>query len=174
VVTNDRSLAERLRLLRSWGEAKRYEHTYRGFNYRMDGIQGAILQVKLRYLEEWIDARQRNAATYKSLLRESGVRLPGERSGVRHVYHLFVVRLQDRDAWRTKLTDAGVQTGVHYPIPVHLQPAYRDLGYSAGDFPVSEAAGREVLSLPMFPELTSDQIATVASSLRVASSIATP
>jgi dTDP-4-amino-4,6-dideoxygalactose transaminase len=174
VVTNDRALAERLRLLRSWGEAKRYEHTYRGFNYRMDGIQGAILGVKLRYLEEWIEARQRNAEMYKSLLRDIAVRLPAQREGVRHVYHLFVVRLRDRDAWREKLAANGVQTGVHYPNPIHLQPAYRDLGYSPGDFPVSERAGQEVLSLPMFPELTSDQIGTIAETLRVGASITTP
>jgi dTDP-4-amino-4,6-dideoxygalactose transaminase len=166
VVTNDRALADRLRLLRSWGEAKRYEHTFRGFNYRMDGIQGAILNVKLRYLDEWIGARQRNAATYRNLLGDAGIRLPRERDGVRHVYHLFVVQLADRDPWRTRLAEAGIQTGVHYPKPVHLQPAYSDLGYGPGAFPVSESAGLEVLSLPMFPELTSSQIETVAASLR--------
>jgi dTDP-4-amino-4,6-dideoxygalactose transaminase len=93
------------------------------------------------------------------------VELPRERRDVRHVYHLYVVRLQQRDAWRERLSDAGVQTGVHYPIPVHLQPAYRDLGYTAGAFPVCERAAAEVLSLPMFPELTSDQIAQVALAL---------
>jgi len=94
------------------------------------------------------------------------VTLPRERQDVRHVYHLYVVRLLQRDSWRARLNDAGVQTGVHYPIPVHLQPAYRDLGYSAGDFPVCEHASREVLSLPMFPELTAAQIGEVASALR--------
>lgn len=172
VVTNDRALAERVRLLRSWGEARRYEHAQRGFNYRMDGIQGAILGVKLRFLEEWIEARQRNAQTYKDLLSDVAVRLPAEREGVRHVYHLFVIRLRERDSWREKLAANGIQTGVHYPIPVHLQPAYRDLGYSPGDFPVSERVGQEVLSLPMFPELTPDQIAHIAESLRVGASIA--
>jgi len=172
VVTNDRAFAERVRLLRSWGEAKRYEHAQRGFNYRMDGIQGAILGVKLRFLDEWIEARQRNAQTYKDLLSDVAVRLPAEREGVRHVYHLFVVRLRERDIWREKLAANGIQTGVHYPIPVHLQPAYRDLGYSPGDFPVSERVGQEVLSLPMFPELTPDQIAQIAESLRVGASIA--
>jgi len=165
VVTSDPEIAKKIRLLRAWGEETRYEHKYRGFNYRMDGVQGAILGVKLRYLEAWTEARRRNAAEYARRLAETSVELPRERRDVRHVYHLYVVRLQQRDAWRERLSDAGVQTGVHYPIPVHLQPAYRDLGYAAGAFPVCERAAAEVLSLPMFPELTSDQIAQVALAL---------
>jgi dTDP-4-amino-4,6-dideoxygalactose transaminase len=161
VVTDDAEAAARIRLLRSWGEETRYEHKYRGFNYRMDGIQGAILGVKLRHLDAWTEARRDRAAVYARLLRDR-VRVPTERTGSKHVYHVFAVRLADRDAWRAKLAEAGVQTGVHYPIPVHLQPAYRDLGYARGDFPVSEAAAAEVLSLPMFPELTDAQIETVA------------
>jgi len=165
VVTNDPELAKKIRLLRAWGEEVRYEHKYRGFNYRMDGVQGAILGVKLRHLEAWTEARRRNAAEYGRRLAETSVEVPRERRDVRHVYHLYVVRLQQRDAWRERLTEAGVQTGVHYPIPVHLQPAYRDLGYAAGDFPICEEASREVLSLPMFPELTDAQIAEVAHAL---------
>jgi dTDP-4-amino-4,6-dideoxygalactose transaminase len=165
VVTSDPALAKKIRLLRAWGEDTRYEHKYRGFNYRMDGMQGAILGVKLRYLEAWTEARRRNAAEYGRQLADTAVRLPRERPDARHVYHLYVVRLPQRDAWRDRLTAAGVQTGVHYPIPVHLQPAYRDLGYSVGDFPSSEHASTEVLSLPMFPELTADQIKEVASAL---------
>jgi dTDP-4-amino-4,6-dideoxygalactose transaminase len=165
VVTSDPDLAKKIRLLRAWGEETRYEHKYRGFNYRMDGVQGAILGVKLRYLEAWTEARRRNAATYGRQLADVGIQLPRERAEVRHVYHLYVVRLQERDAWRDRLTEAGVQTGVHYPIPVHLQPAYRDLGYAAGDFPVCERASRDVLSLPMFPELTDAQIGEVALAL---------
>jgi len=172
IVTNDPALAKKMRLLRSWGEETRYEHKYRGFNYRMDGVQGAILGVKLRYLEEWSEARRRSAKEYDTQLADSGARLPRERSGARHVYHLYVIRIADRDAWRAKLTDAGVQTGVHYPIPVHLQPAYRDLGYSAGAFPVSERAGTEVLSLPIYPELTREQIAVVSAVLRAGVSVA--
>jgi dTDP-4-amino-4,6-dideoxygalactose transaminase len=165
VVTNDPELAKKIRLLRAWGEEVRYEHKYRGFNYRMDGVQGAILGVKLRHLEAWTEARRRNAAEYGRRLAHTSAKLPRERRDVRHVYHLYVVRLQQRDAWRERLTEAGVQTGVHYPMPVHLQPAYRDLGYAAGDFPVCEAASREVLSLPMFPELKDAQIAEVAHAL---------
>jgi dTDP-4-amino-4,6-dideoxygalactose transaminase len=165
VVTNDPALAKKIRLLRAWGEETRYEHKYRGFNYRMDGVQGAILGVKLRYLETWTEARRRNAAEYGRQLADTPAQLPRERRDVRHVYHLYVVRLAGRDGWRERLTEAGVQTGVHYPIPVHLQPAYRDLGYAAGDFPVCEQASGEVLSLPMFPELTQDQIKEVALAL---------
>ena len=165
VVTNDPVLAKKIRLLRAWGEEVRYEHKYRGFNYRMDGVQGAILGVKLRHLEAWTEARRRNAAEYGRRLAETTVNVLRERRDVRHVYHLYVVRLPQRDGWRDRLTEAGVQTGVHYPIPVHLQPAYRDLGYAAGDFPICEEASREVLSLPMFPELTDAQIAEVAHAL---------
>jgi dTDP-4-amino-4,6-dideoxygalactose transaminase len=154
VVTSDPGLAARIRLLRSWGEETRYEH----------GIQGAILGVKLRHLEAWTEARRDRAAAYGRLLGRR-LSLPVERPDARHVYHVFAVRLPGRDGWRAKLTEAGVQTGVHYPIPVHLQPAYRDLGYHSGDFPVSEAAAGEVLSLPMFPELTDAQIDTVARAL---------
>jgi len=166
VVTNDPALAAHVRLLRAWGEEVRYEHKYRAFNYRMDGVQGAVLGVKLRHLEAWTEARRRNAAEYGRLLAGTLAVAPVERPGARHVYHVYVVRLPQRDAWRARLGEAGVQTGVHYPIPVHLQPAYRDLGHHAGDFPVSERAAAEVLSLPMFPELTAEQIATVAALLR--------
>jgi dTDP-4-amino-4,6-dideoxygalactose transaminase len=166
VVTNDPDIAKRIRLLRAWGEETRYEHKFRGFNYRMDGVQGAILGVKLRHLDAWTEARRRNAAEYGRRLAGTSAELPRERRDVRHVYHLFVVRLQQRDVWRERLTEAGVQTGIHYPIPVHLQPAYRDLGYTSGDFPVSEHAAGEVLSLPMFPELTATQIGEVALALR--------
>jgi dTDP-4-amino-4,6-dideoxygalactose transaminase len=163
VVTSDPALAERIRLLRSWGEETRYEHKYRGFNYRMDGVQGAVLGVKLKHLAAWTEARRSRAAEYSRHLAETTVVLPTERPGSRHVYHLYVVRVQERDAWRARLNDAGVQVGIHYPLPVHLQPAYRDLGYSAGDFPVSERAANEVLSLPIFPELTGEQIETITS-----------
>ena len=166
VVTSDPALARRIRLLRAWGEEVRYEHKFKAFNYRMDGVQGAVLGVKLRHLEAWTDARRRNAAEYTRQLAGTPAIAPVERAGCRHVYHLYPVRLPQRDAWRAALGEAGVQTGVHYPIPVHLQPAYSDLGYEAGDFPVSEAVSHEVLSLPIFPELTAAQIGTVAGLLK--------
>jgi dTDP-4-amino-4,6-dideoxygalactose transaminase len=166
VVTDDPDLARHMRLLRSWGEAKRYEHSLKGFNYRMEGIQGAVLNVKLKYLEQWTEARRACAARYRCGLAGTKVVVPAERPGSRHVYHVYAVRVPERDAVRHRLTEAGIQTGVHYPIPAHLQPAYADLGYGFGDFPVSEALAGQVLSLPIFPELTDAQIDTVVHALR--------
>ena len=165
VVTSRADLAAMVRTLRSWGEEKRYEHKYKGFNYRMDGIQGAILGVKLQYLERWTEARRRHAATYDALLRGSGVRTPRAREGCRHVYHVYAIRVADRERCRAVLAEQGVSSGIHYPIPVHLQPAHADLGYSPGDFPHAEAVSRDVLSLPMYPELTDDQIRHVVEAL---------
>ncbi len=165
-VTDHEPYAERMRLLRSWGEKTRSEHSMRGFNYRMDGIQGAVLGVKLKHLERWTESRRRLAANYGRLLSGTVARTPTERPGTRHVYHVYAVRTRQRDAWRAHLLQKGIQTGVHYPVPVHLQPAYRDLGYSTGDFPVAEAASGEVLSLPLFPEMTDAQQEEVSAVLR--------
>ena len=164
-VTNNAAFAQRIRIMRSWGEERRYEHAVKGFNYRMDGIQGAILRVKLRHLESWTEARRRHAADYTRRLEGSGLSTPYARPGGRHVYHCYTVRVPRRNAVRAHLEAAGIHTGVHYPIPAHLQPAYSDLGYRRGDFPASEAAAAEVLSLPMFPELREDQIAAVTDAL---------
>jgi dTDP-4-amino-4,6-dideoxygalactose transaminase len=166
VVTSDAALARQVRLLRSWGEARRYEHAIKGFNYRMDGLQGAILRVKLRHLERWTEQRRSRAEVYRRALAGLPVGLPAVRSDVRHVFHVFGIQVAHRDAWRARLTELGIQVGVHYPIPVHLQPAHRDLGYAAGTFPVSEAVASAILSLPMFPELTDDQIDTIAGAFR--------
>ena len=166
IVTSGPALATKVRLLRSWGEEVRYEHKHRGFNYRMDGVQGAVLGVKLKYLEAWTEARRSHAAEYTRRLTGTAASAPTERPASRHVYHQYVVRVPERDAWRAALTEAGVQTGVHYPIPVHLQPAYADLGYSSGDFPIAEQAAAEVLSLPMFPEMTDQQIESIATVFR--------
>ena len=165
-VTSNPGYADTMRLLRSWGERTRYEHTIRGFNYRMDGIQGAILGVKLRHLDAWTEARRTRARAYDQLLAGTPVITPRQLPAVRHVYHAYAIRLPRRDAWRVRLQEMGVQTAVHYPIPVHLQPAYRDLGYESGDFPVAEALGREILSLPIYPEITDGQIGEVAGILR--------
>jgi dTDP-4-amino-4,6-dideoxygalactose transaminase len=165
-VTNSPQYAETMRLLRSWGEKTRYEHAIKGFNYRMEGIQGAILGVKLRHIEQWTEARRTRAALYERTLTGTAARTPRVRTNVRHVYHVYAVRLPQRDAWRARLLEMGIQTGVHYPIPVHLQPAYRNLGYGAGDFPVAETIAREILSLPMFPEMTDAQIEEVSSVVR--------
>ena len=160
-VTSNRQYAEAMRLLRSWGERVRYEHLVKGFNYRMDGIQGAVLGVKLKYLERWTEARRSHATAYARLLAGTAARIPRERPHTRHVYHLYAIRVAERDAWRTRLA-TEVQTSIHYPIPIHLQPAYRDLGYRAGDFPISERLADEVLSLPIFPELSASQMDTIA------------
>jgi dTDP-4-amino-4,6-dideoxygalactose transaminase len=167
-VTSNPQFARTMRSLRSWGEERRYEHAIKGFNYRMDGIQGAILRVKLRHLDGWTDARRARAAEYRQAFAGSDVVIPAELDGCRHVYHVYAVRLRNRDATRAQLQAKGIQTGVHYPIPVHLQPAYADLGYSAGDFPVSEQVASEVLSLPIFPEMTSAQVAEVADAVLAA------
>jgi dTDP-4-amino-4,6-dideoxygalactose transaminase len=167
-VTSDAGMAKTMRLLRSWGEERRYEHKLKGFNYRMDGVQGAILRVKLRHLEAWTEARRARAADYARAFAGTGIAIPTEAEGCRHVYHVYAVRLRNRDATRAHLQERGIQTGVHYPIPIHLQPAYRDLGYAEGAFPVTEKIAREVLSLPMFPEMTSAQVAEVAEAVLAA------
>ena len=172
VVTNNPDFARRIRMQRDWGAEKKYEHVMEGFNYRMDGIQGAILRVKLRHLEQWTEQRRQVASWYAEMLDPEVVRMPKARPGCRHVYHVYAIRSGDRDRLREALTAQQIQTGVHYPIPVHLQPAHADLGYHAGDFPVAEQVAREVLSLPIFPEMTREQVATVAAAvaqMRVAS-----
>jgi len=167
IVTSDDGQAKTMRMLRDWGQEKRYHHVLKGFNYRMEGIQGAVLGVKLRYLEKWTEARRSRACDYNALLAEvEGLRPPEELAGRRHVYHIYAVRTADRDGLQQQLQSEGVQTGLHYPIPVHLQQAHADLGYKVGDFPVSEAAAREVLSLPMWPEMTSAQVEEVVVTLR--------
>ena len=165
VVTNDDAIASRLRALRDHGQDKRYHHGEIGFNYRMDGFQGAVLGVKLNYLEEWTEARRALAARYGQLLAGLPLQLPAEQAGRRHVWHLYVARHPERDRVRAELEALGVQTGLHYPIPLHLQKAYRDLGYREGDFPVAEQIGRECLTLPLFPEMTAQQQTAVVEAL---------
>lgn len=165
LTTTRGDLAATCRVLRDWGQEKRYEHRLKGFNYRMDGIQGAVLRVKLRHLEVWTEQRRQVARWYDDALDPRGVRLPKERPGCRHVYHVYVVRSDDRDGLRDSLGQRGIQTGIHYPIPVHLQPAHEDLGYHRGDFPVAEAIAREVVSLPIYPEMTREQVQFVAAAV---------
>jgi dTDP-4-amino-4,6-dideoxygalactose transaminase len=165
VTTARADIAATCRTLRSWGEEKRYEHRYKGFNYRMDGLQGAILRVKLRHLEDWTERRRQVAQWYAAALDPGSVQIPRARPGCRHVYHVYAVRTDDRDRLRDTLGKQGIQTGVHYPIPVHLQEAHADLGYHAGDFPVAEQVAREVLSLPIFPEMTRAQVHEVAAAV---------
>ena len=145
LVTTARPEYERvIRMLRDWGSVPRHVHELKGFNYRMDGIQGAILRVKLRHLETWNEARRAHAAQYDRLLQDSGVETPSVPPDTRHVYHVYAVRHPRRDALRTTLGDHGIATGLHYPTPVHLQRAYADLGHKNGDNPRSERASNEV------------------------------
>jgi dTDP-4-amino-4,6-dideoxygalactose transaminase len=162
VTTSNREYAHTIRMLRDWGQDRKYHHVLRGYNYRMEGFQGAILRVKLRHLEKWTEARRAVVAKYNELLADAGVVRPQEMSWARHVYHVYTLRSEDRNMLQQTLTEAGIQTGIHYPVPVHMQTAYSDLGYSQGAFPQSEKAAAEVLSLPLFPEMTDQQIQTVS------------
>jgi dTDP-4-amino-4,6-dideoxygalactose transaminase len=166
VVTDDGEIAEKVRMLRDHGRRDKYEHLLQGFNYRIDTLQAAILRVKLAHLKGWNEARRRHAATYRGLLSGLDLVLPYEPEHIRAVYHLFVVRLQERDALREHLQARGISTGIHYPIPLHLQPAYRHLGYKEGDFPITEECARQVLSLPMYPELTQEQMEEVTRAIK--------
>jgi len=165
VVTNDARLAESIRMLRDWGQASKYHHVMKGYNYRMEGIQGAVLGVKLRHIEAWTEARRRHADHYDALLSGSGIGMPASMAGSRHVYHVYAVRLRNRDAMQQRLSRAGIATGIHYPVPVHLQPAYADLAHGPGDFPHAERFAAETLSLPMFPELADEHIERVCAAL---------
>lgn len=162
VTTHDAEYARTIRMLRDWGAEKKYQHVLRGYNFRLDGIQGAVLRVKLRYLESWTEARRQAAALYDTLFEGSAVVAPKQMAYARHVYHLYVVRTAARNHWQNALAAQGIQSGIHYPTPLHLLPAFADLGYRAGQFPHSERAANEVLSLPMFPELTDMQGREVA------------
>jgi dTDP-4-amino-4,6-dideoxygalactose transaminase len=167
VTTNDPALAERVRMLRDHGSKVRYEHDVVGRNARMDELQAAILGVKLRHLDEWNARRRANAAKLSAALADTSLVLPmlgGE--GIEEVFHLYVVQHPERDRLRAFLGERGVQTGIHYPYPIHLQKAYADLGYEPGAFPVAERLCATILSLPMYAELTSEQIERVASCVR--------
>jgi dTDP-4-amino-4,6-dideoxygalactose transaminase len=165
VTTDDPELADRLRLLRNYGQRKRYYHESKGFNSRLDELQAAILRVKLPYLNRWNDARRARAAIYSSLLRE--VTVPLEAEYGRHVYHLYVIRSRRRDELQSHLAERGIGSLIHYPVPVHLQEAYLDLGIPAGSLPVTEQCAREILSLPLYPELPDEQIAEVAQAINL-------
>jgi dTDP-4-amino-4,6-dideoxygalactose transaminase len=166
VVTNNDGFTRTIRMLRDWGGEKRYEHLLKGYNYRMEGLQGAILRVKLRHLAAWTEARRAVAARYDELLADSEVIPPKALPYARHVYHIYAVRTRRRQAMQEALQAQGIQTGIHYPTPVHLLPAYADLGYQAGDFPQSEQAANEVLSLPMSADLTLTQCEEVAHAVK--------
>jgi dTDP-4-amino-4,6-dideoxygalactose transaminase len=162
VTTSNSGYARTIRMLRDWGQDRKYHHALPGFNYRMEAFQGAILRVKLRHLDRWTEARRAMAEKYNQLLAGSAVELPAEMAWARHVYHLYTLRTHRRDMLQESLLKKGIQTGIHYAMPAHLQPAYANLGYGRGDLPHSEKAADEVLSLPLYPEMTDDQIQMVA------------
>lgn len=161
VVTNDSIIADRIRLLRNLGQRIKYQHEVKGFNNRLDTIQAAVLNVKLPHLDQWNAERRRAAAHYERLLTGLPVVTPAVTADVEPVYHLYVVRTQERDGLQEHLKKAGIATGLHYPTPIHLQPAYQDLGYRQGDFPITEKVSTELISLPIYPELTNTQVAYI-------------
>jgi dTDP-4-amino-4,6-dideoxygalactose transaminase len=167
VTTSDPTIVERTRRLRNYGERAKYEHVVKGVNSRLDGLQAAFLSVKLQHLPSWNEARLHHADTYAGQLEGVGDLALQRRSGSStHVYHLFVIETSERDALRSFLTARGIQTGIHYPIPIHLQDAYEDLGLGPGSFPQAERLAQRTLSLPMYPELTDEQIGLVADAIR--------
>ncbi len=166
ITTDDAAAAEQLRLLRNHGQTSRYESVLVGYNARIDELQAAVLRIKLKRLAEWNARRREVARRYDELLRDTPVARPPLPKGEEHVWHLYVIRAPRRDALQQHLTSRGIQTGIHYPIPCHLQPAFAELGYRKGSLPVSERLADEVLSLPMYPELTDAQIQRVADAVR--------
>jgi dTDP-4-amino-4,6-dideoxygalactose transaminase len=176
VTTNSAAFAERARMLRQHGMRRRYHHDELGWNARMDGFQGAILQVKLRYIDQWNDSRRALSSRYDALLRAAGLAdsgpypahgivLPREVPGTRHIWHQYVIRTSRRDELRTFLADRQIGSEIYYPVPLHLQDAFKSLAYKEGDFPEAERAAREVLALPIFPELREDEQQTVVDAL---------
>ena len=166
VVTGNPEFNRKVRMLRDWGAEKKYHHELKGFNMRLEGIQGAVLRVKMKYIEKWTEMRRDAAVRYDEMFAGSGINTPQQLENRRHVYHLYVIRTDERARWIEELTAKGIQTGIHYPYPVHLLPAYADLGYKQGQFPHSEKAANEVLSLPMYPELTGDMQAEVVEAVK--------
>jgi dTDP-4-amino-4,6-dideoxygalactose transaminase len=166
VVTNDPELNDRVRLLREYGWRQRYVSEIPGLNSRLDELQAAILRVKLRYLDQWNEERRKRAKIYTKRLAPLGVICPSEGSGLKHVYHLYVIRIRERDALRVFLKEKGIETLIHYPIPIHLQRAYEGLGYRKGDLPLTERCSSEILSLPLFPEMKEHEVEGVAESIQ--------
>jgi len=165
VVTDDPELARKVRMLRDWGAETKYKHVLKGYNYRLESLQAAILRVKLRRLETWTEARRAAGRRYDALLAETQIAAPVEGRDVRHVYHVYAIRSRRRRELQAGLLARGIQTGIHYPLPVHLLPAYVDLGYGQGDFPHAERAAAEELSLPIYPELSPDDQARIVEAL---------
>lgn len=170
VATSDDGIASKLRMLRDWGQERRYHHVLKGFNYRMDGIQGAVLGIKMKHIESWTEGRRKVAASLTAALCSAGIgeiNLPKELEGRRHVWHVYGVRVppDKRGAIAEQMAAAGISTGLHYPVPIHLQPCFADLGYKLGDFPKSELQANSELSLPMYPEMSDASVDRIANEL---------
>lgn len=166
VCTNDEAIAKNLVLLRQHGELVRYYHDIIGDNCRMEAFQGAVLGVKIRYIEEWTEKRRKNAECYNKLMKNLDIVLPHEADYARHVYHIYAIRAKNRDRLREFLGKNGISTGIHYPIPVHLQKAYSFMGIKKGSFPISEKVADEILSLPMYPELSEEQMGYISNTIK--------
>jgi len=174
VATDDGDLAARIRRLRDHGQSQRYHHAEIGYNARLEGIQGAVLAVKLKHLDKWNRSRREHSDYYSSRLAATSAHIPVVRAECEAVVHLYVLRAEDRDGLKAHLDSRGIQSGLHYPIPVHLQPAYAHLGHGIGAFPVSESWARECISLPMYPELTTDLLDEVIDGVKAFGLIAVP
>lgn len=166
IVTNDQHVAEQARLLRNLGQPAKYQHQVKGYNHRLDTMQAAILCVKLPHLDAGNTARRDAAAAYNELLADSPVVTPEAATWAEHVYHLYVIRVNDREALQAQLNEAGVATGIHYPIPIHLQPAYAELNHKPGDFPVTEKYAAQILSLPMYPGISQEAVEYTANLIK--------
>ena len=168
MVCNDPQLARQVALLRDWGQESKYNHVLPGYNYRMDGIQGAVLNVKMNYIEAWTEARRSVASQYDRLLAGHPYKRPARPRNCRHVYHVYAVEIPHRDDVQKRLQADGIATGIHYPVPVHLQKAYANLGYQRGNFPITEALANRFLSLPIYAELRSEHVLEVVLKLEKA------
>ncbi|GAI52083.1 unnamed protein product, partial [marine sediment metagenome] len=166
IVTNNPEIGEKIKLLRDYGQKVKYNYLEIGFNSRLDTIQAATLRIKLKLLDKWNMQRQKKVSLYKKLLSKENYILPGTKDYPEHVWHLFVVRSSNRDSLKAYLKEKDIGTAIHYPVPLHLTPAYSHLGYKKGDFPVAEKLSTEILSLPMYPELTEEEVKYVATTLK--------
>jgi dTDP-4-amino-4,6-dideoxygalactose transaminase len=166
VTTNNEELAQSIRMLANHGRTKKYEHEKEGYNYRLDALQAAVLDVKLKYLPRWTKQRQELAGMYNNALTNLDITTPHVSDFNEHVYHLYVIQLESRELIKDQLKEKGIMAGIHYPVSLHLQKAYADLGYDKGDFPVAEESSQRILSLPMFAELTSEEVGVIVNTLK--------
>jgi len=171
VVTNNKEIAETIKLLRNHGRKEKYEHLIVGYGERLDTIQAAILRVKLKYLDTWIRQKRQKVSLYNKLLRNIDVITPYEKKEVKYVYYVYTIRVKNRDKLKKYLESKGIQTNIYYPIPLHLQPAYKFLGYRKGDFPVTKKICQEIISLPLYPEIDDAKIKFITNKVKICLSL---